>query len=451
MSHDDEVRNVLSAPSIETNRDTLFFEKGEWPSSNWWVQYGSASLNALIAEALHKNPSIQAVRERIEYAKAQAVISRSDLLPLIYFDASDEVQLLSKNGLYRALNPDISLFNQQIDFSLSFSYEFDFWGKYRNLYRAALGLQKAAVAETAQAELIITTALAQTFFALETNLLRKAYYEKLLEVRKSYFALQAKLLKNALSSKLVPLLSEEAVFEAEKYLYAIDEEISVNKHTINTLAGRGPDEPIELSEALAHLPSKLAIPNAISSELLSRRPDLMAQIWRMDALAKEVGAAKAALWPNINLLGFAGLQSGSWSKLFEWASKAIGAIPGLSLPVYTAGAIGANVDAKYALFNEAVYQYNDLILKSFQEVSDLLATAKAVYGEKTRQNQIVASARARYKLTKDRLQCGIDDALTLLKIEEELLQKNLSDVELLYQQYVISVSLTRALGGGYCE
>lgn len=442
MSREDEVREILTAPSIETS-------KGEWPTATWWTQYGSSELSALIASALEQNPSIQAVRERIEYARAQAVIARSDLFPLVYFNASDEVQLLSKNGLYRALNPNISLYNQQIDFSLSFSYEFDFWGKYRNLYRSALGRQKAQVAETAQAELIVSTALAQTFFALKTNLLRKSYYEKLWQIRKNYFALQTKLLKNALYSKLVPLLSEEAVFEAEKRLYDIEQEISVNKHMINTLAGRGPDEALETKETLSSLPQKLAVPEDISSELLSRRPDLMAQIWRMDALAKEVGAAKADFWPNINVLGLAGFQSGSWSKLFEWVSRTIGVIPGLSLPVYTAGAIGANVDAKYALFKTEVYQYNDLILKSFQEVSDLLAIGKSVFGEKERQDQIVANAAARYKLTQERRRSGIDDGLILLKFEEELIEKKLSDVELLYQQYVVSISLTRALGGGY--
>ncbi len=453
MSREEQIRDVLTTPSIETSADraleTPFFEKGEWPAANWWTQYGSNELNALIASALEKNPSIQAVRERIAFAKSQAVIARSKYLPLIYFDASDQLEYLSKNGLYRALNPDIGLANQQIDFSLSFSYELDFWGKYHNLYRAALGLERAAIAETAQVELIVSTALAQTFFALQTNLLRKAYYEKLWQVRKGYFDLQKKLMDNALYSKLVPLWSEEAVFEARQRVYEIEREIAVNQHTVNILAGRGPDAPLSLNEPLAPLPKQLVVPEVISSELLARRPDLMAQVWRMDALAKEVGAAKADYWPNFNVLGFLGFQSGSWSNVFEWASKTISALPGLSLPVYTAGAIGANVDAKRALFLEAVYQYNDLILKSFQQVSDLLAIGQAVFGEKEKQGEIVANARARYKLTRDLQKSGIENGLAVYRLEEELIEKQLGDVELLYQQYVASISLIKALGGGY--
>lgn len=455
MSKKDQVRDILPTPSldssVQTALNTAFFERGQWPQAAWWTQYGSEELNTLIATALKDNPSIQAVRERVEFAKAQAVIAHSELLPLIYFNANDQLQYLSKNGLYRALNSNIPLANQQIDFSLSFSYEFDFWGKYRNLYRAALGRQKAAIAETAQTELIVSTALAQAFFALKTNLLRKGYYEKLWQVRKNYFELQRSLLKNALYTKLIPLLSEEALFEAQQHIYEIEQEISVNRHTVNILAGRGPDLPLECSEPLAPLGPKLAIPEGISSELLSRRPDLMAQIWRVDALAKEVGAAKANFWPNINILALAGFQSGSWSKLFEWASKAIGALPGFSLPLYTAGSIGANVSAKKAIFNEAVYQYNDLILKSFQQVSDLLSIGKAVFGKKEKQTQIVERATARYKLTRDRQRSGIDSGLTVYKFEEELIEKQLRDLELLYQQYVVSISLIRALGGGYLD
>jgi NodT family efflux transporter outer membrane factor (OMF) lipoprotein len=453
MSREDQVRNIIETPSIELSVVSSlggdFFGTGAWPEKMWWTQYQSDELNLLIAKALEQNPSIQAVRERIEFARAQAVIARSQLLPLVYFNASDQLQYLSENGLYRALNPKIALGNQQIDFSLSFSYEFDFWGKYRNLYEAALGREKAARAETAQVELIVSTSLAQVFFALRTNLVRRDYYEQLWGIRKRYFDLQTKMMKNALYSKLVPLLSEEAVFAAKQRVYEVEQEIAVNRHTINVLAGRGPDERIELNERLVALPEMLAIPFEISSELLSRRPDLMAQIWRMDALAREVGAAKADFWPNVNILGLVGLESGSWSKLFEWVSRTIGVLPGLSLPVYTAGAIGANVDAKRALFDEEVYHYNDLILKSFQQVADLLAMGKAVYGEKEKQGQIVANAVARYRLTRSRQNSGIDSALTSYRIEEEAIEKKIEDVELLYQQYLVSVSLIRALGGGY--
>lgn len=453
MSREEQVENILPTPTLSESEEAAFegsyFTRGDWPDQNWWEQYGLKELNGLIEQALVENPTILSVQARINYAKSQAVIARAKLLPLIYFNASDQWEYLSKNGLYRALNPNLPLSNSQIDFSLSFFYEFDFWGKYRNLYHAALSKERMAIAETAQADLIASTSLAQSYFALRTNLLRKKLYEELVEVRKKYFDLQTKLLEHSLYSKLPPLLSEEDLFQAEQLVYNIEQEIAVNKHIVNILAGRGPDSPLALDEPLAPLPEKLAIPNQISMELLSRRPDLMAQIWRLDALAFEVGAAKADFWPNINISSMLGFQSGSWSSLFEWVSKTIGISPGLSLPVYTAGAIQANVDAKKALFDEAVYQYNELILQSFNQVADLLAIGRSVYGEKEKQMLIVRNAKARYGLTLLRRKSGLDNSLQAYRFQEELIQKRLEDVQLLFQQYLVSISLTRALGGGY--
>lgn len=453
MPQQELTEHILPPPSLDLTLanalENRFFTADQWPKQNWWVTYGSNELNDLIDIALKNNPTIERIAQRIHFAKSQTTIARSKLLPLLFFDASDQWQHLSKSGLYRALNPDITINPNLIDFSLSFSYEFDFWGKYRNLYEAALGKHKAAIAETAQADLITTTALAQAYFALKTNLIRQDLYQQLYEVRKHYFGLQKHMFDHSIYSKLVPLLSEEKVFEAEQWVYDIEQEISIGKHVLNALVGCGPDEPLMLDEVLKELPQQLAIPTDISTELLSRRPDLMAQIWRLDALAYEVGAAKADFWPNINLSALAGYESTSWSKIFEWATKTIGMIPGLRLPLYTAGAIGANVTAKKAQFLEAVYEYNELILSSFQQVADLFAIGRAVYEKKERQWQIVMNAMARYDLTRLLQQQGVDSALNSYALLEEQIQTQLENVELLYQQYRVSINLTKALGGGY--
>jgi len=453
MSKEEKQKNILQAPSVQISvtqaTDSQFFAIASWPSKYWWRCYGDAALDHLVEIALKGNPSIQAMYEKIQFAKNQAIIAKSKLFPLVYFDGSDEISHLSADGLYRNLNPDIPLNGQILNFGLSFSYEFDFWSKYRNLYRAALGKEKAAIAETAQVELITATALAQSYFALKTNLLRKELYEQLYQVRKEYFALQRLLLQKAISSKLPPLLSEEAVFEAQQLVYAIEQEIAMNKHVVNILAGLGPDEPIDLASALQPLPSQLVVPADLSIQLLSRRPDLMAQIWQVEALAYEVGSAKAEFWPDVSLTGLLGFQSLSWGTIFQWLSKTASATPAISLPIYTAGAIRANISAKTALFNEAVYQYNALLLQSFQQVADLLAIGQSIYGQKQQQELVVRNATARYDLTEIRLQKGIDNALTAYSFLEALIQQKLSDVMLLYQQYVVSITLTRALGGGY--
>ncbi|MDE3046136.1 MAG: efflux transporter outer membrane subunit [Verrucomicrobiota bacterium] len=455
MSEEAQTRSLMAPPSLVPTIDhslaTSFFTTGDWPSNSWWEVFDSKELNDLITSALLINPSIQAVEKRVQWAKQRAIIARGPLFPLIFFNATDNWEYLSQNGLYRALNPNLALNNQQIDFTMSFSYEFDFWDKYRNLFRAALGREKAEEAESAQVKLVVTTSLAQAYFALKTNLLRKNLYERLYEVRKNIYDLQQLLVDNSLYSKLPPLFAEENMLEAKKLVFSIQEEVAVDRHLVNILAGRGPDDPLQIDEVLSSLPKTIPIPTSISLDLLACRPDLMAQIWRVESLAHEVGAAKAEFYPNINVAALAGLESGSFSNLFSWLSKTAGALPAIHLPVFTAGAIGAKVKGTKALFAQAVFEYNDLILKSFKEVADVLVFAKSIFEQKAKQGIIVASAKARYDLTLLRQVQGLDNALQNYEFQEEVIQKELEDVRLLYNQFLASIKLIKALGGGYCS
>src|ERR1700722_16195790 len=95
-------------------------------------------LNTLIKMALDLNPTIQSVKTQIAFTKEKAIIARSRLFPLIFFDATDSWEYLSKHGLYRALNPKLPLSASLIDLTFSFSYEFDFWGKNTHLFYAAI-------------------------------------------------------------------------------------------------------------------------------------------------------------------------------------------------------------------------------------------------------------------------------------------------------------------------
>jgi len=453
MSNEEQREHLIAPPtmqsSIEKGLESPFFAEGDWPDPHWWEIFHSDQLSELIEEALSKNPDIQAVESKIAFARQTAKVVRSKLFPLLYFNAEETWQYLSHNGLYRALNPKVEINPNLVDLTLSFTYEFDFWGKNRNLFQAALGRQKAEEAEAAQVELIVTTALAEAYFALKTNLIRKSLYEDLYAVRHDIHSLETLLEEKALLSRLSPLFSQEQVREAEKLLFSIDAEIAANRHFINILAGRGPDAPLEIDEELPALPEALVLPKDLSIDLLARRPDLMAQIWRVEAHAHEVGAAKADFFPTINLGAFAGVESTLYSLLFKSDSKMGGLSPAIHLPIFTAGAIRANLRAKKALFDEAVYEYNQLILKSAQEVTDLLAFAESIFSQKCAEDQIVQEAIERYELTALREENGLDNAIGNYAYEEEVIWKKIDQVQLLFGEYLTTIKLMKALGGGY--
>ncbi len=453
MTQEELSENLISNPtldsSVASSLSEPYFTKGQWPEQNWWTSFDSEQLNQLMESALTQNPSLQSIEQRVNQAKQQSTIARSKLFPLLFFNASDNWQYLSKNGLYRTLNPEIPRNASLIDLTLAFTYEFDFWSKYRNIFKAALGREKAEEAAHAQTKLIITTAIAQGYFALMTNTVKSDLIRELYEVRKAIFNLQELLLCSGLYSKIPVYLAEETLLESEKRIDEIEQEIASNKHMINSLAGQGPDSPIVVDVDLHSIPKKLAIPENLSIELLSRRPDLMAQIWRVEAFASEVGAARADYFPNINLSAFLGIESVHYSNLFNHENVTTGANPALSLPIYTASSIQANIDSKRAQFDAAIFEYNDLILKSAQEVADLLTLAKSIFDQQARQTAIVESANARLYLVNLRQQSGLDNGLQQLALQEEVLQKKLTDIDLVYGQYLASIKLIKALGGGY--
>lgn len=453
MSEEEQRKNMIEQPSLEASAEqsltSPLFALGEWPSAAWWEQFRSEELNAMVVEALGKNPSIQSIRERVELAKQRAVSARSKLYPLVYFDADGNWQFVSKQGLQKSYNPAFPRHAHIIDLTLAFSYEFDFWDKYRNLFRAALSRELAERAELAQVELITAAALARSYFGLRANLAKQKIYQELYEVRQKLLLLRELLLLEAIDDARIVLLSKERAEEAKKWVLAIDEEVALSRHLVNLLMGKGPDEPIDAIASLPDLPQVLSIPENLSIDLLSRRPDLMAQIWRVESLAHEVGAARANFFPSINLAAIVGLSSVIYNLLFNQSSYEQSLVPTVSLPVYTAGDIQATLDAKRAEYQSAVFAYNELILKSAQEVADALVFAKSVLERSGEQSWIVLQASQRLTLAEDRLKSGLDNALQTLAQREEVLQQELEKIDLTYGGYAAAVALIRSLGGGY--
>jgi NodT family efflux transporter outer membrane factor (OMF) lipoprotein len=451
MSKSEKTADLLPAIPIEMPSKEGLFSLGRWPSVNWWEVFEDSELSSLIQVALEKNPSISSVSQKLELFKQKTVIQRSKLFPLLFFDANESWQYVSQNGLLHTLNPTLPLNSNLIDLSLSFNYEVDIWGKYRNLFKAAVGREKAEEAEKADVILTVTTTLSQAYFALRVNLYRQSLYERILEIQKDLLFLQEERQKSALISKLPLLLSREHLEEARKNLYQIKEEIKVAKHLINSIIGKGPDHCLDMTATLPQFPKSLSLPENLGLDLLSRRPDLVAAIWRVEAYSHEVSAAITDFYPNINLKGLIGLQSFGFDKLFLASSKEAGLYPAIHLPIFTAGAIKANVKGRKAEFHSAVFDYNKLLLDSAKEVADYLSICQTVFDKLKSEEIILSSSKERFDLSLLRYDMGLDNRLEALTLESEWLNLELQNALLVYNQYLAAIKLIKSLGGGYNE
>lgn len=438
----------LNSSSIESGQ-LSFFKRGDWPSSSWWSVFNSPTLNQLIEQAISRNPTIQSVYDRVEASKQEVIMKKSPLFPSVFFDGTQTWGRVSENGLIHALNPSLGTIYDLVDLQVNFNYQFDFWGKNRNELQAQIGEYRAEMAESKQVELIITTEMANAFFALKTNLARLALYEELRALYEQVTTLQETLFDYAIDNEFLTLNAVESTVEIDKEIETLQDQIKQNQHMINALRAERSNEMIFNLGPLDEVPQVLELPETLSSDLLARRPDLMAQIWRVQSMAYNVNVAIADFFPSIDLKGFFGLESLGFKHLINWASRGLTLTPSIHLPIFKVGEIRARVKRSQALLNSTIETYNEILLKSLREVADAVSFVEKVYMHKRMQQVILDQAQAKVDLYTLRSQVGLDNEILEIKSKIDLTYRQIEEVMVIYSQYQAVINMIRALGGGY--
>lgn len=424
------------------------FQEGQWPNGEWWELFGDPGLTLLVQQGLKDNPSLKKAAARVRQAEQQAKEKRASLFPEVEGIYEENWEHLSKNGLFRFAAPTFPSVVNLVDIALSFKYEFDFWEKNGNLFKAALGRAHTKIAEQAQAQLIITTTICKAYFDIQANR-KKLHILKEMGVQKQAFLeLTRSRSFNGLDNTIDTLSAERDLYATQQGVLQLEGAVAVSEHLLNALIATSPEVTTHVEERPETL-SSFPLPGNVGIDLLARRPDLMAQIWRVEAAAHEINAAKANFYPNINLTALLGFESVSFHKLFMGQNNATSLSPAIHLPIFTAGKLKAQLAEKVALFDEAVYEYNHLLLKAAEEVADQLVLLGKVGEELRIQNMVLASMRQTYAIKFLRYTQGVANYLTVIKAEERLLSQRLTTVDLTHRQLLETVFLIKALGGGY--
>lgn len=423
---------------------------GDWPSSKWWEDFEDPTLTELIESALKLSPTLQKAEERLKAAKQFALQKKARLFPEIDFDADSDWQHLAKDGFFRAFAPSIPAVVDDTTLGLSFSYEFDFWGKNHKLFHAALGQASALLAEKMQAELILTTSIAYTYAELQFFLYKQQLLQELESNKAGITSVRIEREKNALDTSLMRLHSQSDTLDITASLLEIDQQVQITLHKLKALSGLGQDYALDIQQ-LPLKPLEVALPQCLSLDLIARRPDLIAQRARIESASKEIGAAKTDFYPNVNLMAFLGLETVFWSKLFQRKNYDGSFDPAIHLPIFTAGRLRAQLMEKVANFNQAVFSYNELILQTAQEIADRLTTIALLDKQINIRNLTLQIAEEEEALTEQRFNHAIDDQTALLNAKIEVVQMQLTLAELDYGRQLAAIQLIRALGGGYHE
>lgn len=448
--HEPEVmENVGVSSAIESALQTPDFDQGEWPSHNWWTLFDDVQLSEIMELAIENNPDLMAAVSRVNAAQEEAKKVRSALFPKLDGSFKDNYQHLSKDSLDRFPPSAIPAVINQINLALNFEYEIDLFGKNRNRYQAALGKARAQAAEMSQSLLMITVALAETYFNYGANLFNLQLAQELRLAQKGLLEQMILRKDNGIEDQIGVDQAAAAFLTFEENVAIYEKEVQLNRNQLKILMGISPDDAREFIPPTPSFNRPFPLPETLPLNLLSRRPDLMAQIWNVEAAAHLISAAKADFFPNINLISFAGLESLKWHRLFSASNFAASLAPAINLPLFTGGRLTAQLNENYAQYDAAVHDYNALVLKAAKEVADQIKILQTTSEENQLQAQVMEKMINISDLTIKRYQNGIDNYLIVLQKQINLFQEGIKEVGIQNERYLSVLHLIKALGGGY--
>ena len=437
----------LDPAGLEAQRSLEGVSTAEaWPELDWWKRFGDPQLDQLVDEGLAGSPNVRLARARVDQALGAAQVAHGPLAPQVGASADVTHQRFSENYIFPPPIGGATFTTTQL--ALNASYNLDLWGKNRAAYEAALGRSRAAQAEAFTARLVLSAAIAGTYVQLARGYEQLDIAQRTLDDRIKVQSLTNDRVRAGLDSKLELKQVETSIPAARARIAQTEEEIALARNQLAALLGRGPDRGLTIARPDLHVAS-VALPSRVPADLLGRRPDIVASRLRAEAAARDIAAAKADFYPDINLTALIGVQSVTLSKLLESGSAIPLAGAALRLPVFDGGRLRGALAVRDAEYDTAVEQYNQALADALREVVDQLASMRSVQAQRAEADAALASAEEAYQLALTRYKAGLGSLLQLITVEQQVLDQRQLRAELHSRELALSINLVRALGGGF--
>jgi multidrug efflux system outer membrane protein len=437
----------------------------------WKDFFTDPRLQHLIEIALENNRNLRIAVLNVAASEAEYRVQRGALFPAISATGSGLVEKLPANATVplsglggpggsvtgsrgAALGPTggsgdtIHYYSAGIGFT---SYELDLFGRERSLTTQAFE-QYLAQSETRRStQISLVSEVATAYFAVLADRQLLSLTEDTLRSETESYNL-TKAMYEADTTTLLSLRQAEGLVDAARASLAqYQRQLAQDSHALTLLLGQSiPVDPaggidLDAEGALADLPAGLP------SELLTRRPDIMAAEHDLRAANANIGAARAAFLPSIQLTGSGGSASNRLGDLFSKGTGTWSFTPTINVPLFTGGRNRANLDLAHIEKNMAVARYELTIQTAFREVSDAL-NARETYRDQRNSQQALAAADAEaYRLAEMRFGSGVDSYLTTLDAQRSLYAAQQQLVAIREAELANQVTLYKALGGGWAQ
>lgn len=416
------------------------------PALDWWREFRSPELTALMEEAQLSNFDVGAAVARILQADAQARIAGAPLLPLVTGSGSasrSQASIATGTGAGGG-NRRRTLYNVALDAS----YEIDFWGKNRETLLAAEQLAVASRFDREVVTLSTIAAVANAYFQVLAAQDRLRIARNNVDSATRILGLIQQRVDVGTASGLDLAQQQSLVATQRAAVPLLDQTLQQNRFTLALLVGRPPERVNVRGGGMA----RIAIPRVtpgLPSELLVQRPDIREAEAQLESANASVKAARAALLPSVTLTGQAGFQTALLATLFSPAAAYYTIAAGVTQPIFDGFRLQGQLEFQKGRLEELLQLYRKSVIAAFTDVDSALVAVQQSAERERLQRQVVVASRRAFNFAETRLREGTVDLVTVLTTQQTLFQAEdlLAQARLARLQAI--VSLYQALGGGW--
>ncbi len=403
-------------------------------AADWWAQFGSPELDRLMSQALVQNNDLRASLARVDQARASLKIAGASLLPTA--DASLGASRTRSNPSSGPISTDNSW-----RAGAGLSYELDLFGANSAGVNAARAQLAGSEFDNVALALVVTGDVANAYFNILNLRERLSIADQNLKLARDVLNVVQARFDAGASSALELSQQKTALANTDASLASLNNQMNAAENALSVLLAIPPQSEDFAGKSLKEIKVPTIAPGQ-PSELLERRPDIRSAEASLLAANANIGAARAAFYPSVNL-GLDG--SASWTPL----SSAVSLTSSLVAPLFTGGRLEGGLESATARQVELSENYRKAIYTSFREVEDALSAAKAAQQRQDAFTRALREAETSYNLSRELYIAGSIDFQTLLNTQSSLFSAQDSYASVRLEMLNAAVDLYKALGGGW--
>lgn len=428
-------------------------QEGDWKpfapalsAPQWWKIWHDGQLDDLEQRGWRANQNLQAGLARLEQGRSLGRMAWSNLWPTLDASASHTVTQISEHTSIFPVTRYPSFQTNQV--GLDLNYELDLWGALRNAAHAADAQTQASAADLAALQLSVEAEIALDYEGIRALDQELGYTIQLVDNWDDNRHLTQTLVQGqeaALPDQAQADLSWQMARQSLNELRVQRQQL---EHALALLVGEAP-EGFRVVPQAKDIPEALHPDTGLPSQLLERRPDVVAAEARLRAANDNLGVARAAWFPSFNLAGNFGYGNTGYGQFLSAPNRVWSFGPGVSLPIFNGGQIAAANDLAKAQWQESVALYRNAVLGAWRDVEDQLTALREQEAEILAAQGAQDAAQTAWQQAQFRFDAGLSTRFDLLQAHRTSLQTRNQTVALRLRALSSSILLIKALGGGW--